>query len=127
MLEFTALEQAVFKATCEAQPEIAASLGKLLKTARVLDRENTGHGFYTSFDADRSKAPLEWPSTIVDGPDAEVEVCGEALFMGFILSLKDGYPAYLEGFQYCTPSGGHIDLKSAGLEGIKWIRPMPAP
>jgi hypothetical protein len=42
--------------------------------------------------------------------------------MGFILWLDGGYPNCLEGFQFGTPSGGDIDLKSTDLHAITWLR-----
>lgn len=123
-MAFTGLEQVVLNAICDEQQNIAEPLRKLLATARLSERDNTGHGFYTSFAVDRSKPPIDWPLRLVDGPNAEVEVGGKTLLMGFILWLEGGYPNCLEGFQYGTPSGDDIDLKSTDLSFLAWLRPM---
>jgi hypothetical protein len=114
----------VLTAICEEQPDIADQLRGLLATARMTERDNTGHGFYTSFDVDRGTPPIDWPLRLIDGPNAEVAVGDQTLLMGFILWLDGGYPDSLEGFQYGTPSGGNIDLEAADLNTIAWLRPM---
>jgi hypothetical protein len=124
-MTFTGLEQAVLTAICDEQQTVAEPLRKLLATARLCERENTGHGFYTSFEVDRSMPPIDWPLRLIDGPNAEVTVGGEILLMGFILWVEDGRPDCLEGFQYGTPSGDDIDLRAVDLSGIEWLRPMP--
>lgn len=124
MLEFTNLERTVLNVICDEHQEIAGQLRQLFGTARLSERDNTGHGFYTWFDTDKTMPPLDWPQRLVRGPNAEVSVGGETLLMGFILWLEGGYPNCLEGFQYCTPSGDDIDLKATGLEHIAWLKPM---
>lgn len=122
MADFTNLEKAVLDAICEEQQSIADRLRALFLTGRLSERDNTGHGFYTSFDVDKTLAPIDWPMRLIDGPNAEVAVGGEILLMGFILWLEDGYPSCLEGFQYGTPTGGDIDLKSTSLDDVAWVR-----
>jgi len=124
MPEFTGLERAVLTAICDEQPGIAGRLRGLLATARTLERDNTGHGFYTPFEVDRSLPYVDWPQRIVSGPNVEVNVASEILLMGFVLWFEDGYPNRLEGFQYGMRSGGHIDLKVADLSAIAWVRPV---
>ena len=122
--QFTDLERAVLNAICDAQPGIAKTLRELLTTARLSERDNTGHGFYTAFDVDKSAQPLDVPQRLLDGPNGAVTIGDATLLMGFILWLEDGYPSCLEGFQYCTPDGGSIDLKTVDLNGIRWLRLM---
>jgi hypothetical protein len=124
MSEFTELEQKVLAAICDNQPSIAEPLRSLLSDARISERDNTGHGFYTSFDVGSGRSPIAWPQCIVDGPNAEVSVGDQTLLMGFILWLEGGYPNCLEGFQYGTPAGDNIDLKAVDLTSIRWIKSM---
>ncbi|WP_242077861.1 hypothetical protein [Brevundimonas diminuta] len=124
MSEFTELERTVLAIICDSQPSIAEPLHSLLSDARISERHNTGHGFYTSFDVVNSEPPITWPERIMDGPNAEVSVGDEILLMGFILWLEGGYPTCLEGFQYGTPAGDDIDLKAVDLASIRWIKPM---
>jgi hypothetical protein len=49
---FTRLEEAVLAAMYRGQGSVEAAL-HTLATARVTERENTGHEFYTKFDVDR--------------------------------------------------------------------------
>jgi hypothetical protein len=124
MLEFTSLERAVLAAICDAPEGGGEPLRVLLDTARVHERDNTGHGFYTSFDVDRSRPSVALPLRLLDGPNAEVKVGDEVLLMGFILWLKDGYPDCLEGFQYATKTGGSVDLHAEDLGALVLLGPM---
>ena len=114
----------VLAVICDDQPSVAGPLRKLLSDARISERDNTGHGFYTSFDLGKNAPPIDWPSRLLDGPNAEIAVGNETLLMGFILWLDRGYPNCLEGFQYGTPTGDDIDLKTVDLAAIRWIKRM---
>jgi hypothetical protein len=118
MSDFTSLERAVLTFICEEQGAIGNVLRNLLHTAHITKRDNTGHGFYTSFDVDRSLPPSLFPERLVTGPDAPVKVGDQELLMGFILWLKDGYPQCLEGYQYGTKSGDQIDLHRENLSAM---------
>jgi hypothetical protein len=122
MSEFTDFEQTVLNVICHEHLGIGEQLRNFLKFAQLSGRDNNGHGFYTSFDVDKTAAPIDWPTRNVDGPDAEISVGGRTLLMGFILWLEGGYPNCLEGLQYCTPSGDHIDLQVTGLNNMAWLR-----
>ncbi|ACB93996.1 hypothetical protein [Beijerinckia indica] len=124
MAEFTKLEHAVFASICEAQTEISDALRTLLLNVRITQRDNTGHGFYTSFEVDRSHPPIQFPKRWIDWPDAEVMVGNRVLLMGFILWLEDGYPKCLEGFQYGTKSGESIDLHREDLGALMLLGPI---
>lgn len=124
MSEFTDLERTVFDAICGDRPDVAEQLRNFLSDARLSERDNTGHGFYTSFDVVKNMPPIDWPERILDGPDGEISVGNETLLMGFILWLEGGYPNCLEGFQYGTPAGADIDLKAVDLTTLRWLRPM---
>lgn len=50
MSEFTDLERTVFDAIWGDRPDVAEQLRNFLSDARLSERDNTGHGFYTSFD-----------------------------------------------------------------------------
>jgi hypothetical protein len=75
-----------------ANSALAAPLGRLLATASVFSRENTGHGFYTRFDVARALDRLDTDSRLLNGPNLDVDVGGRVLMMGFILWLEDGFP-----------------------------------
>lgn len=124
MSGFTELERTVLAVICDDQPGVAEQLFKLLSDARISERDNTGHGFYTSFDLGRGTPPIDWSLRLLDGPNAEIAVGNETLLMGFILWLDGGYSNCLEGFQHGTPAGDDIDLKTVDLSAIRWIKPM---
>lgn len=116
---FTTLELQAFADMAEGYPDIASALRGFIGTARVTERSNTGHGFYTSFEADRSGPTIvATPAGYAADADFEVTVGGEVLLMGFLLWLRGGYPQCLEGFQYGTRTGTNIDLKQHDLAAL---------
>jgi hypothetical protein len=124
-LEFTGLERAVFSAISQQHQSIGVQLRDLLATARISERENTGHGFYTRFNVDSAMPAITSPERMLSGPNADVSVGHEALQMGFVLWLDGGYPVCLEGFQYGTQSGQSIDLKQKRLSDLEWLQLTP--
>ena len=98
---------------CLGFPDERAALTAQLATAKVRSRENTGAGFYTSFDVARTGlAPLSG-ERMRHGAWAQVD--GLENPMGFILWLKDGYADCLEGFTVVDSTVG-IDLTTLSFE-----------
>lgn len=96
MAEFTKLEQAVLTSICGAEGAIGEALQKLLLTALVVERDNTGHGFYTTFVVDQSQPAIELPERLIGGPTADVQVGNDVLMMQFLLWFEHGYPKCLK-------------------------------
>ena len=122
--EFTNLEEAALAAICDLYPQIGDEIRNLVATARSVERDNTGHGFFTSFEIDRTNSAITWPYRFVDGPTCEIQVGDQVLIMGFILWLEAGFPNCLEGFQFGTKSGGEIDLKQEDLASLVFLSPV---
>jgi hypothetical protein len=120
MQGFTSLEWAILAAICDATPELGPSVRRMLDTAKVTERDNTGHGFYTSFDVARSIPPLN--VGLLDGPFAHMRDMGLGMTMGFILWFEAGYPDCLEGYQNCDDSGETVDLKTRSLDALAFER-----
>ncbi|MFN3931795.1 MAG: hypothetical protein ACK4JY_08615 [Brevundimonas sp.] len=115
MTAFTNLETAVLALICETDGrQLAPDQRQLLKshlaTAHVVERDNTGHGFYTTFEVDRSATPKLETISMIDAPNMIMEGLGEENALGFILWAEDGYPTTLEGFQYGDRAGQTVDL-----------------
>ena len=102
----------MLKAICAER----AALAPALYEAKVVNRENTGHGFYTHIQTESSVPPAEDLEGVVDGPNLRVRVGITEVPMGFILWMKAGKPDCLEGFQYATE--GEIDLKVHDLSAM---------
>lgn len=117
---FTKLEMQAFEAIGVAHPQLSEALGRAAAVARVTGRDNTGHGFYTSFEVDRSQRPLGVSSPL-DGATFDVRVGEDTLLMDFLLWFDaEGYPHCLEGYQLSSVIGGvesaeRIDLKRHDL------------
>ena len=122
----TPLEHAVLAFIADTSAEEGTALRAQLAAARLRKRENTGSGFFTYFDIDRTAAPVGGgkPRGMRDGPHATVR--GASHGMGFILWLKDGYADCLEG--YCN---GVDDTKGWDLENLSFALsagpPDPSP
>ncbi len=115
-MNFTNFEQSVIDAICVANRQRLPGLLQFVSSAQVLDRENTGHGFYTYFRSPPVQPNHAWPRPI-DGPTAKMIGLGEDVPMGFLLWCSvDEQPSALEGFQY----GGGVDLKAFDLTALSF-------
>ncbi len=114
MDEFTTLERAVLEAICAARPEDGAALRRLLATARVLGRDNTGHGFYASFEVSPDRPPVRLHPRSDPLVWAEMEGMGPGMTMGFVL-----WPDCLEGFQNGDETGATVDLRTRDLGTLR--------
>ena len=117
---FTPLETRVLDLIGLSSAQLVVALPALLQRAVVTKRDNTGHGFYTHFKVEPAQ-PLVWPERLIPGPNIDVRVDGEVLWIGTVLWLEGGVPDCLEAYQYCTPSGGHIDLQEHDLYALGLI------
>jgi len=113
---FTPLERAVLRAICEMHLADRAALQAQLWTATVLNRENTGAGFYTHFAVERASSPAIGGERLRSGPAVKVD--GLENGMGFILWLEKGYANCLEGYSY-GESTTEIALERAGFEIVQ--------
>jgi len=109
---FTPLEKAVFVAICEMHLADRVALDMQLASAAVTRRENTGAGFYTDFEVERTSPP-----TIEHGPlgGPEAKIDGLEHGMGFLLWLANGYAKCLEGYCYDESTVG-IDFEQVGFK-----------
>jgi hypothetical protein len=126
MEDFTRLERDVVTAIRQENPAISDLLGRLLSTARVSDRNNTGVGFYMSFTVDRSEPPIVWPRRWVDGPRFSVYAGEKGFPMAFILWLDNGYPACIEGYTDGPVFDEQADIDLTGLDLatlVRWAGP----
>lgn len=119
-MTFTSLETAVLRLLCRTEGgqlgrEQREALARQLATAVVVDRDNTGHGFYTKFEVDRSAADRLVGVSMMDAPTIPMEGLGEGNSLGFIFWAADGYEWTLEGFQYGDLAGQTVDLNDYDL------------
>lgn len=123
---FTSLEEAGLEAICAARPD-GASLRAALAGARVVDRENTGHGFYTHFAA--SPGTPDLPIRPEYGPLiwVEMEDLGTGMTLGFVLWASQGRPDCLEGFQNGDAGGRTEDLRGRDLDALLAARIVAEP
>jgi hypothetical protein len=115
-LDITPLERAVLRAICEAHPVDRAALEDQLSTAVVLNRENTGAGFYTTFSIQCSSHNAIGGERLRQGPEARID--GLEHGMGFVLWLKEGYADCLEGYSY-EENTTMIALEQTGFDVLQ--------
>lgn len=125
MTTFTKLEAAVLKLVCETEgKQLSASQRELLAahlaTAKVVKRDNTGHGFYTTFEVDHGPVPRLECLNMIDAPTVSMVGLGEDNSLGFILWAEDGYPTTLEGYQNGDVAGGTVDLLDYDLAELRF-------
>jgi len=87
----------------EQVPGLAAQL----EAAEFVKRENTGNGFFTDLNVDRSIAPVRCRSPI-GGPMAKPG--GIIKGIELLLFLKDGYVHLLEGYSVAGEDTSSIDF-----------------
>lgn len=97
MLALSDLERAVLAAIAEQVLEQSATLREQVARMKVIERDNTGHGFYARLHVDGAP-PLHGPSPL-GNIGARVE--GVEHGMGFLLWLDErGMAESLEGYAY---------------------------
>ena len=127
MTGFTSLEKAVLESVCDTDgrqlsPTERQIVRAQLATVTDVARDNTGHGFYTSFQVDRA-APRLGPHSMIDAPMVEMIGLGEGNSLGFILWAEDGYVTTLEGFQNGDLAGETVDLNLFDLAELQFGSP----
>ncbi|WP_296818913.1 hypothetical protein [Brevundimonas sp.] len=124
MLPFTPLETHALRFICEAGVQLTAAqreaLWTLLNTASLVERENTGHGFYTAFQVDRTLGSPLGDVSMINGPSVALVGHGEGNRMDFILWAEGGFPSTLEGFQHGDLAGETVDLRQVDLAALQF-------
>lgn len=108
------LERAVLEAIAAQVPEHATALRAQIACARVIERENTGVGFFTILKASAKLKLTNAPNPL---GDIGADIPGIANGMGFLLWLKDGVADTLEGYTYGDEIVGS-DLKTLSYAKI---------
>ncbi|TPG21057.1 hypothetical protein EAH87_06920 [Sphingomonas koreensis] len=95
--ELYPIEHAAIEAIIRQYPSLANALAVQLEKAHVTGRRNTGAGFYTNLHV-ADDAPLASTASPIGDPFASVE--GLEHGMGFLLTVRDGKMACLEGYSF---------------------------
>ena len=125
MIAFTKLEAAVLDLVCKTDGRQLSVddrrvLSTFLSTAKLVERDNTGHGFYTVFEVDRRAAARLENLSMIDAPTMNMVGLGDGNCLGFILWAEDGYPTTPEGFQYGDLAGETVDLHNFDLTELRF-------
>ncbi|HUF60189.1 MAG TPA: hypothetical protein VMR89_12055 [Actinomycetota bacterium] len=100
--ELDELERAVLEKLVAGDAPDLVKLQRQVAVCHVANREQTGHGFFTSFEVDPSEAePIESGSARFGDVQAEIE--GLEHGAGFLLFIANGSLDRLEGYSYEEP------------------------
>lgn len=114
---FTDLEIAALKSIFSETPEFTPDLQRQFDRAKVVKRENSGAGFFTTIvvsdDTPRVTSPAEL------GSETHARVDGLQHGLGFVLFMENGLLHVLEGYTYMPESTAAFDLASIGFEMFK--------
>jgi hypothetical protein len=116
MSEFTDLERAVLHAIFAGMPEIQDALEQQFRGAKVVQRKNSGAGFFTTMAVPESVPAVLTPSPL--NTDVHANVAGLDRGMGFLVFVEDGRLETLEGFAY-EESTANLDLECLEFEVIR--------
>ena len=116
MAAFTELELAALHSLFSERPELASKFEQQLSLARVVERENTGAGFFTMISVP-ADAPLINISEPLSG-ETHARIPGLEHELGFVLFVAGGRLNTLEGFAY-GGSTAELDLENVTFEIVK--------
>ena len=99
VIPFEEFEKAVMKKILEREDNISKILWQQYKSARVIKRDFTGSGFFTSFEASKDSPRI---TETVDRSYGDViaSINGSSFDFGFVLFLENGMLSCLEGYTW---------------------------
>ena len=100
MLGLTKLERAVLDKQLEGNHPTLGALRIQASSARVLERQETGAGFFCEFEVDANTPTVNGDFQITD---VHAKVSGLDHGVGFVLFIRSGRLSMLEGFTFDEP------------------------
>ena len=124
MTRFTELELAALHSIFSETPELASGLERQLAGATVIERENSGAGFFTRIAVADEAPSLSSPKVL--GHETHARVAGLEHGLGFVLFMEHGRLHLLEGYANGLGNTTSLDLESLQFE-IYRERPIRLP
>ena len=110
------IERSVLEAAAHDYPASSDALREQIAAAQVTNFENTGAGFFSTFEIARKARPLPDQST----PDVGTgSVANIPHGMGFLVFLRDGYLSTIEGYTY-GGSTTELDFETVAFDVKPW-------
>lgn len=116
MASFTKMELAALHSMFSERPELSSQLEKQLSLATVIERENTGAGFFTTMLLPAEALPIETSEPL--SGETHARIPGFEPGLGFVLFFEDGRLHTLEGFTYAESTTA-LDLENIALQIVK--------
>ena len=123
MSDFTKLEEAALHAIFAETPELASILEQQLAQAAVINRENTGVGFFTTILVADDVPQANGPQILGQTTYAGVEELAHGL--GFILFFEHCRLHLLEGYSVGGESTAPLNLADLSFAITDWPSVYP--
>jgi hypothetical protein len=117
MTAFSELELAAFHSIFSETPELAHTLRGQLSVATVVERKNTGVGFFTTISVPLSAAAIHRSEP--RSTETHARIPGLEHGIGFVLFFEDGRIHTLEGFTYGSESTVALDLTALTFDIVR--------
>ncbi|GGF83986.1 hypothetical protein GCM10007301_49970 [Azorhizobium oxalatiphilum] len=110
----SALEQAALRSILAETPALEGPLTQQLARALVMERRNTGAGFFTALTVPDDMPAVTCPRVL--GQETQARVLGLAEGLGFVLFMEDGRMSALEGYAWGTGDTTALDFTGLPFE-----------
>lgn len=114
------IEREILEITTEEYPSSAATLRHQIDTAVVSSFENSGAGFFSELVV-AADAPVIPGVTMLDPGFGAIAGIEDA--MAFIVFLRDGRIAMIEGYCQALESTAEIDFSRVDYRLTRWSQP----
>jgi len=109
MTELNVLELAVLKKLFDGNQSALIALGRQVDVARVVSRQVTGAGFFTTFTVPSDVASAHVRDVKIRFGDVEAKIAGLRYGAGFLVYIESGRLQMLEGYSYDEPWPERVD------------------
>ncbi len=123
-MRFTELELAVLRSIFSETPELASDLERQLAAATVVERENSGGGFFTTIRVPDDPPRVNSPKVL--GYETHAHISGMEYGLGFVLFMKDGALHMLEGYALAGSTSA-LDLTNLLFEVFRVAQNQTVP
>jgi hypothetical protein len=123
-MAFTELEEAALRSIFSETPELAAGLERQLADATVIERENSGAGFFTTIRVLEDAPRMESPKVL--GYETHAHINGMEYGLGFVLFMEEGALHMLEGYALAGSTSA-LDLLNLRFEVFRVAQNQTVP
>jgi len=108
-MQLMPLEREVLEKLLAGEHPVLEALRRQLASISVVEREQTGSGFFTKLSTIPSAAAAQVQTSSLRFGDIEATMDGLSHGAGFVLYVDDGRLTMLEGYSYEEPWPEHVE------------------